>query len=669
MSVRLGRVPVVLWLSAALFSNGAWALGHPAGGQREARDTTDIPIPTRELHNTTIPEYQFQQMRNWAIFGRVTTLDGQPVSGAKVHVDIGVPAQRPRTLQTNLQGEFRTEYGLDAKLHTKVHVDVVAAKSGYRDAWETADFEAVSGTREINLILRHKADDFDVLPSGTLIASLAPRFRAPGAESSVPASGRKDYMQGVEQFLDRHDAPGAVKSLSRVVSREPDCVGCRTVLSLALLDAGSWVSANRQLAAATVPGTSDKPGTMRPEPLLILGVLETWRHETKKAIAFFLKALEVQPADPLVLQELGRALVLEQKWDDAEKYLQEAIKLGASPEARLLRARALLEAGKEEAAEEAQAEMKAYLAGRRPKDLPARARPMYLELQERLQLKSYGEVKPLVNRPLKELVQAVPELKGLEPAPSQDGLPLLLQRVGESVETFFRNFPNTVSLEDIREERLDLNGKILQSQDGKFNYLFLAKPEKSGLGLDEYRTSRESANAASSVSAKNFMRTTGFACAPLVLLPAYQPGSSFRYLGTQTINGRPTSVLAFAQQPGKAAALTTFNADGKLLPVLMQGIVWFDPSTYEILRMRREILKPPPKSGLEKLLTEIHFAEVQFKGTPSGFWLPHEVTVTVHWKKRIFRNRHRYSDFRLFRVETEERRKTTALVPNATQNP
>jgi tetratricopeptide (TPR) repeat protein len=623
----------------------------------------------RERREVTIPEYQFQQVRNWVIFGRVTTLDGQPVSGAKVRVDIGVSAQRPRTLQTNVQGEFKTEYGLDAKLHTKLRVEVIAAKPGYRDAWETADFEAVSGTREINLILRQKADDFDVLPAAALVASLAPRFRAPGADSSLPASGRKDYLQGVAQFLDKHDAPGAVKSLSKVVNHEPDCVGCRTVLSLALLDAGSWVSANRQLAEAIEAGTPEKPGTMRPEPLLILGVFETWRHETKRAVAFFLKALEVQPADPLVLQELGRALVLERKWDAAEKYLQEAIKLGASPEARLLRARALLEAGGEEAAEEAQAEMKAYLAGRRPKDLPARTRPMYLELQERLQLKSYGEVKPLVNRPLKELVQAMPELKGLEPAPSQDGLPLLLQRVGESVETFFRNFPNTISLEDIREERLDLGGKVVQSHDGKFNYLFLAKPEKWGLGLDEYRTSPEGATTASSVSTKNFMRTTGFACAPLVLLPAYQPGSSFRYLGTQMIDGRPTSVLAFAQQPGKAVSLTTFNADGKLLPVLMQGIVWFDPNTYEILRMRREILKPPPKSGLERLITEIHFAEVQFKEMPSGFWLPHEVTVTVHWKKRIFRNRHHYSDFRLFRVETEERRKATALVPNAPQSP
>jgi len=36
-----------------------------------------------------------------------------------------------------------------------------------------------------------------------------------------------------------------------------------------------------------------------------------------------------------------------------------------------------------------------------------------------------------------------------------------------------------------------------------------------------------------------------------------------------------------------------------------------------------------------------------------AFWLPQEVTVTVNWQGMVFRNRHRYSDFALFRVETE----------------
>lgn len=365
MRMWVPSVPLVLWLSALLFSSAVWAQQPSAREERQPLD-----IPTRELPAATIPEFQFQQQRNWIVFGRVMTLQVRPISGAKVRVNISAAAQAPRTLQTNLQGEFRTEYGLDAKLYTKLSVEVEATKAGYREARETADFVVETGTREIILVLRPKDDDFDVLPSATLIASLAPRFRAPGGEGWLPVARKEEYLQGVAQLLDKHKPARAARALSKAVSREPDCVGCRTLLSLALLDAGSWFSAQRQLAEAIQRGTPEKPGTVRPEPFFILGVLETWRHETKRATGFLLKAREIQPTDPLVLQELGRALVLQQNWSAAERYLGEAIKLGASPEARLLRARALLELGEEGAAEQAQAEMKAYLAGRQPKELP-----------------------------------------------------------------------------------------------------------------------------------------------------------------------------------------------------------------------------------------------------------------------------------------------------------
>jgi len=68
--------------------------------------------------------------------------------------------------------------------------------------------------------------------------------------------------------------------------------------------------------------------------------------------------------------------------------LGEAVRLRGSPEARLLRARALLESGEREEAEE---ELNAYLGDRKPKDLPERSRLVYTQLRERLQLMSYGE--------------------------------------------------------------------------------------------------------------------------------------------------------------------------------------------------------------------------------------------------------------------------------------
>ena len=601
---------------------------------------------------------EYNQRLKWTVFGQVLTLDGKPVRGAKVLVDVGGGGQGRRTLDTNLQGEFRTEYTLDTKLYKTLTVEAVASKAGYLGAREMERFAVDQGTTGIFLVLREETADPDALPLATLVANLAPRLREAGSGGGVPNSVRKDYLRGIEQFLDKHNPVKAVQPLTKAVEREPGCVECRTLLSLAQLQAGSWVGATRQLAAAIKIGTPEKPGTAKPEPFLILGVMETWRRETDRAVGFLRRGLEVQPKDPLVLQELGRALILRQEWGAAAESLGEAISLRALPEARLLRARALLETGDREEAEE---ELNACLGGGKPKDLPERNRLVYTQLRERLELMSYGEVKSVVKQSVEELIQILPELKGLEPAQNQDGLAQLVERVGQGVEAYFKNFPNTVSLEEIHAEILSRDGKAKESSDEKANYLLLAVPAKWGLGLDEYRTAMGVAGTAAPAPKSNAMRTAGFACAPLVFHPAYQAGSSFRYLGEQVIDGRKTHVLAFAQEPEKAIPLSRFTVGRISQAVLMQGIAWVDPNDYRILRIRRDLLRPPPKSRLERLTTEIQFSEVHFKEVASALWLPREVVVHVQWKGKVFRNRHRYSDFRFFNVEAEEKRKALGI--------
>jgi hypothetical protein len=64
------------------------------------------------------------------------------------------------------------------------------------------------------------------------------------------------------------------------------------------------------------------------------------------------------------------------------------------------------------------------------------------------------------------------------------------------------------------------------------------------------------------------------------------------------------------------------------------------------------LLAPRPSIGLEKQTTELHFGEIRLSKVPSPLWLPQEVVVTTDWKNQTYRNIHRYSDYRLFEVET-----------------
>ena len=48
---------------------------------------------------------------------------------------------------------------------------------------------------------------------------------------------------------------------------------------------------------------------------------------------------------------------------------------------------------------------------------------------------------------------------------------------------------------------------------------------------------------------------------------------------------------------------------------------------------------------------------MRFTEISAPLWLPRDVTVTVEWKGKKFRNLHHYSHYKLFQVETKEKLK------------
>jgi hypothetical protein len=93
---------------------------------------------------------------DWQIYGMVTTLDGEPVAGARVRVDPNAGMQKVTTVSTDLQGRYHTHAELDAALYPTLTVMVLASKPGYDDAREMAEFKKTPEVREIDLILASK---------------------------------------------------------------------------------------------------------------------------------------------------------------------------------------------------------------------------------------------------------------------------------------------------------------------------------------------------------------------------------------------------------------------------------------------------------------------------------------------------------------------------------
>ena len=292
-----------------------------------------------------------------------------------------------------------------------------------------------------------------------------------------------------------------------------------------------------------------------------------------------------------------------------------------------------------------------------------------LQQQEPRQLTYSTDVGSVVNWPLPQLLKAVPGLKGLVPAESQEELPGILQEVGANVKAFFENFPNTVSVERISMGQRTRDENTAEIHTQKFQYLALAHPLKSGVRLDEYRTDAKGEPVEIGGPGGDYFVTKGFASMSLHFHPAYQADSTFRYLGRQVVNKRQTYVVAFAQRPQVARVVGKIDLPGLPIFVLNQGIAWIDSSTRQILRLRTDLLTSKEDIGPSRETTEIEFQEVQFKESSQVLWLPREVLVTAVWKGRTYLNRHTYSNFKLFTVGIELKVAAPEGTPPDPQNP
>jgi tetratricopeptide (TPR) repeat protein len=590
--------------------------------------------------------------RTYTVNGKVQNVRHEPIRGAKVLIRTTKMSGLIRELHTDDRGEFSTEVKLSQESDNEFGVDVKADKHGYLPAHEIVNFGSSGTTWKLTITLRDLREDADLLFQEDLIAQLAPRLKQLSSADGLSGKSAKDYDHGVNEFLNEDNPVGAVANFARVAGRDPSCAECRTMWGLAQLAMNDWDGAERSFGDAIKLSRTD-PAKARPEADIALGVMETWQHEMKSGADFQFEALKFAPKDPLALQELGRTQLALENWQDASDALQQAIAAGAAGrDAHLMYAEALLHLDR---SREADRELSTYLGARDVKRMAPKVRQLWEEIQngEREALASTGGIFSM-DRSTDELIHAMPELKGLEPAADQSSLASILEETGKQVADTFRDFPNTVSVEQVHQEKLQRKGKIAGSQDQEFRYLWLMQPDPSGPGISEYRADKSGGMAAQKGLDDGYMLTSGFTSAALYFHPFYRADAQFRYLGRQKSYGREYHVVAFAQFPGKARIAGAFRVNGQPKSMYFQGLAWIDTKTYEIVRLRQDLLTPLPEIRLERQTTEIDFGAVRFKKFPEEFWLPQRVSVAVDWGNKRLRNEHRYSGFELFNVSATE---------------
>jgi hypothetical protein len=258
----------------------------------------------------------------------------------------------------------------------------------------------------------------------------------------------------------------------------------------------------------------------------------------------------------------------------------------------------------------------------------------------------WARAKPYLNDPMPELQAAVPELKGLEPASSQEQLRFILAGVGEKCVHLLQRTPNVISREKVTTQ----GQHTLISRQG-FGFLLISRPTPAGIVLQEYRTDTHGEGAPERAAAGPMSQ--GFASMWVRFSPSNQSESTFRYLGNQEMDKHKTFVVAFAQMPDLVKFPAEFLLLEERISVLYQGIAWIDSSDFRIVRMREDLLAPLPEIGLEKFSAQVRFDEVNISKAASSLWLPREAMVEWKYKGRFVQQNHVYSHYRLYKVQTK----------------
>jgi VWFA-related protein len=262
---------------------------------------------------------------------------------------------------------------------------------------------------------------------------------------------------------------------------------------------------------------------------------------------------------------------------------------------------------------------------------------------------SYALAHPYLDEPLAQLVERIPQLKTLQPAPDQQELPVILQKVGRRVDDFMRDIVDLIAHEDVTQEKLNLKGDIEAKERVQDNYLILHHGYEWGASA-EYRMDEKGNRLGPIGLEKGYLVTSGAALSTIGFSTIAQLQSKFRYLGEEKIDSRETYVLGFAQQPGATFITTMRGTGGTDVDLLTQGILWVDKNGFQIIRMRSDLLAPNNEIRLDHLTTEVSFGEVQLQDVQNPLWLPSEVDVSIEISKHKLRNVHHYTNYRRYRV-------------------
>lgn len=245
-----------------------------------------------------------------------------------------------------------------------------------------------------------------------------------------------------------------------------------------------------------------------------------------------------------------------------------------------------------------------------------------------------------------ELEDHVPIVDPSVYCPTQE----LLKGVGQRMTEFVGTLEKFTAKESLEHYTFDAAGTRKKPETRSFTYVvMLNRDAKGNFALEEFRN-----GTADPEQFPARIASIGTPAIALLFHPILASDFEFRCEGLGHWEGRDAWQVHFVQREDRPVQIRSYSVGGRLFDVILEGRVWIDPGTAQILRLESELAKPIPAIELTREHLTIDYEPVQFLSIGQQVWLPRAAELFVERRGKRYYRRHTFSDFKLFNVDTAQ---------------
>jgi hypothetical protein len=244
----------------------------------------------------------------------------------------------------------------------------------------------------------------------------------------------------------------------------------------------------------------------------------------------------------------------------------------------------------------------------------------------------------------------LPEIEALAPISSSCEIGTVLPHVTSHVREFVENVNRFTAREALERERLTRDGKIREQYRSHSNYVAAIENRDGFFVVEEYRN-----QTSGDVSVKGTISANIAPALELVFHPNHIDEYAMTCEGPLDWDGRQTWRIRFEQRLDRPATISSFVANHKVFTVLMKGSAWVDTHSFQLVHLEADLLSPISDIRLESLHQTVDYGPVTFAQRKTTLWLPTQADITADFQGKLLVERHKYSSFQLFSVDTGQK--------------